>query len=206
MSSGIADLLFKEYRRRVLGLLLLHPDRSYHVREIARLTDTVPGTLHKELSKLATAGILTKAHRGNQVTYQANRHSLIYEELASILRKTSGLAEVVADALTPRNNQIEVALIFGSIASGKATESSDIDLLLVGEIDFSEAVKTLHPIQNILGREINPKVYNAREWLKENEENPAFIRELLAKPVINVIGGKDDLRQFARDEFGENRS
>ena len=34
--SALASLLFKEYRRQVLGLLLLHPDQAYHMREIAR--------------------------------------------------------------------------------------------------------------------------------------------------------------------------
>ena len=45
------SILFSEYRRRVLGLLLLHPEERYHVREIARLTNTTAGTLHRELSK-----------------------------------------------------------------------------------------------------------------------------------------------------------
>lgn len=53
MSSALINLLFKDYRRKVLALLLRHPEQKYHVREIARLTNTVEGTLHKELSKLA---------------------------------------------------------------------------------------------------------------------------------------------------------
>ena len=63
---SLADLLFKEYRRQVLALLLLRPDQSYHVREIARLTNTQPGTLHKELTKLAEVVILKKVFQGNQ--------------------------------------------------------------------------------------------------------------------------------------------
>jgi len=51
MSSNLAELLFKVYRRRILELLLLHPGQQYHVREIARLTGTVAGTLHKELAR-----------------------------------------------------------------------------------------------------------------------------------------------------------
>ncbi|MCH8847341.1 MAG: nucleotidyltransferase domain-containing protein, partial [Proteobacteria bacterium] len=43
MSSKLAEILFKDYRRRVLALLLLNPDKRYHVREIARLTGTVAG-------------------------------------------------------------------------------------------------------------------------------------------------------------------
>jgi predicted nucleotidyltransferase len=185
-------LLFKDYRRRVLGLLLLHPDKAYHVREIARLTGTVAGTLHKELAKLAEVGLLQKLAQGNQVLYQANRQSLIFEELASILRKTSGIAEVLANALTPHLQQIDFAFVFGSVASGKASMTSDIDVLIVGNLDFAEAVKVLHPAQTLLGREINPKIYTLDEWRKTQRENSAFAKELLTKPRINIIGDMDD--------------
>ena len=53
-------MLFPEYRRRVLGLLLLHPENRYHVREIARLTHTSPGTLDRELSKLTKTEVLVR--------------------------------------------------------------------------------------------------------------------------------------------------
>jgi predicted nucleotidyltransferase len=177
----------------VLCLLLLRPDQAYHVREIARLTDTVPGTLHKELSKLADADVLKKFSRGNQVSYQANRDCLIFEELSSILRKTSGVADILVDALAPLKDNIDVAMVFGSVASGKATSDSDIDLLIVGEVNFTDAVKVLYPVQDVLGREINPKLYSAEEWQATKNENSAFIRDILEKPVIKIIGNIDDL-------------
>jgi predicted nucleotidyltransferase/predicted transcriptional regulator len=192
--SALIELLFKDYRRRVLGLLLLHPDNAYHVREIARLTGTVAGTLHKELTKLAEVGLLQKLAQGNQVLYQANRQSLIFEELASILRKTSGIAEVLADALAAHLQQIDFACVFGSVASGKASATSDIDVLIVGDLNFGDAVKALYPAQAVLAREINPKIYTANEWRKTQQENSAFINELLTKPRINIIGDMDDFR------------
>ena len=191
---ALIELLFKDYRRRVLGLLLLHPESAYHVREIARLTGTVAGTLHKELSKLAEVGLLQKLMQGNQVLYQANRQSLIFEELASILRKTSGIAEVLAGALKPHLQQIECALVFGSIASGKATAASDIDVLIVGNLSFGDAVKALYPVQDVLAREINPKLYTLNEWRQAQQENTVFVQELLTKPHIKIIGDMDDLR------------
>ena len=193
MASLLSDILFKEYRRRVLCLLLLRPDQSYHVREIARITDTVPGTLHKELSKLAAADVLKKFSRGNQVSYQANRDCLIFEELSSILRKTSGVADILVDALASLKGDIDVAMVFGSIASGKATSNSDIDLLIVGKVGFSDAVKALHAVQGVLGREINPKLYSVKEWQTAKKANSAFIRDVLEKPVIKIMGDIDDL-------------
>jgi len=71
--------------------LLLHADKQYQMREIARLTSTVSGTLPKELARLADAGLLLKETAGNQLFYGANRNCPIFDELASILRKASGL-------------------------------------------------------------------------------------------------------------------
>ncbi len=81
-SSLLSSLLFGTYRGRVLGLLLLHPDQTYHVREIARLTDTSAGTLNRELDKLAQAGLLVREKIGNQLRYAANRQCPVFEELA----------------------------------------------------------------------------------------------------------------------------
>lgn len=191
--STLATLLFKDYRLRVLGLLLLHPDQVYHVREIARLTGTVAGTLHKELSKLAEVGVLRKEARGNQLVYTANRDCPIFEELASIIRKTSGLVDVLAGALLELNNDIKAAFVFGSMASGKETSGSDIDLLIVGNVSYRDVVKVLYPVQETLGREINPKVFNSQEWEKMKKSKDAFVNDVMAKPKLFVIGSSDEL-------------
>lgn len=195
---SLATILFTDYRRRVLGLLLLHPEQHYHVREIARLTGTVTGTLTRELAKLTEAGLLVKRQVGNQVQYTANRDCPVFEELASILRKTSGLADVLADALAPALAQIRCAFVYGSVASGRAGKFSDIDLLVIGDVDFSALISHLQPAQERLGREINPKVYSPAEWQALAGKGGAFVRDLLAKPKLFVIGGQDDLGEPAR--------
>ena len=111
---SLTSLLFTDYRRKVLALLLLHPEQQYHQREIARMTGTVSGTLSRELAKLVEAGLLLKVAIGNQMHYRANRQCLVFEELASILRKTSGLADILSEALLPLAAQIECAFVFGS--------------------------------------------------------------------------------------------
>lgn len=195
---SLGSLLFTDYRRKVLGLLLLHPDTRYHLREIARLTKTQPGTLARELNKLADAGVLLRERVGNQLLYAANRQCPIFAELAGILRKTSGLAEVLADALLPLAERIEVAFVFGSMASGTARADSDIDLMVIGEAGFAELVGALYPLQEQLGREINPKVYTRREWQELVAGQGAFVREVLGKPRLFCLGNDDDLYTLER--------
>jgi predicted nucleotidyltransferase len=193
MASKLAELLFSDYRRKVLGLLLLHPDKQYHVREIARLTNTVAGTLHKELSRLADAEVLQKQSVGNQVLYSANRDSPVFEELAGILRKTSGVVDVLADFLAPLHDKIHVAFVFGSVAAGKETSGSDIDLMVVGGVAFSEVVESVYGAQEILGREVNPKIYDKKAWERLRKTNDAFIVEIMSKPKLFVFGTENEL-------------
>lgn len=193
----LASLLFGNYRQRVLGLLLLHPDTTYHVREIARLTGTAAGTLHKELAKLADAGLLSRQKVGNQVRYGANRACPIYEELAGILRKTSGLTDVLADALNEVVAQLDLAFVFGSVARGEAQAGSDVDVLLVGSLSFAEAVRVLHPLQQTLQREINPVVYRADEFCRKVAAGDPFLKQILTQPKLFLIGNDDDLGKLA---------
>ena len=187
------SILFSEYRRRVLALLLLHPDERYHVREIARLTNTTAGTLHRELSKLAKSKVLLREQSGNQVYYQANRNFPIYTELASILKKTSGLVDVLFDFLTPLAEKIEVAFVFGSVAKGTENLGSDIDVLIIGEVDFTEAVAALYAAQASLGREINPKIYSREQWKSSLQKQDLFIQEVLNNPKLFIMGAEHDL-------------
>ena len=187
------SILFSEYRRRVLGLLLLHPEERYHVREIARLTSTTAGTLHRELSKLAKANVLLRELSGNQVYYQANRNLPIYPELTSILKKTSGLVDVLFDSLAPLAEKIEVACVFGSVAKGTENLGSDVDVLVIGDIDFTEIVTTLYSAQTSLGREINPKIYSREQWKASLQKQELFIQEILNNPKLFIMGAENDL-------------
>lgn len=195
----LASLIFSDYRRRVLGLLLLHPDTTYHVRELARLTGTSAGTLHKELSKLTKGGVLRRQEVGNQVRYSANQDCPIFEDLANILRKTSGLVDVLADALSGVENQIDLAFVFGSLARGEQNSNSDVDVLIVGGVGFADVVQLLYPVQQALQREINPVVYSLAEFRRRVDSGDSFIREVLSKPKLFVVGNEDELGKLTQD-------
>ncbi len=198
MHQSLPSLLFPEYRRRVLGLLLLRPDEALHGREIARRTGLPAGTITRELTKLAEVGLLKRTKRGNQQVYSADTSGPIFTELASILRKTSGLADVLVQALAPAAPKLRLAFVFGSVARGQETSGSDVDVMLIGDLGFREAVELLHPCQATLGREVNPKLFSAREFTDKAATEP-FLIDVLAKPKIFLIGNAHDLEELVGD-------
>lgn len=192
MQQSLSAVLFPGYRRRVLGLLLLAPDQALHGREIARRTGLQSGTVLRELNRLVDAGLLKREKRGNQSLYGADRDCPIFEEVAGILRKTSGAADVIAGALGPLSDRIESAFIYGSFAKGTARAGSDIDVLIVGAAQLGAVIDALYPVQAQVGREINPKVFSSREWNAKLKARSAFATELQANPKIVLIGDKDE--------------
>lgn len=192
----LADLLLGLHRRRVLSILLLNPETSLHVRELARQTGSQPGTLNRELTKLAAAGVLLRQPVGNQVHYQANRACPVFEELAGLLRKTSGMSTVLADALAPLSERIQAALVFGSVARGEETSTSDIDVLVLGDVGLAEVVEVLHPLQATLRREINPVVYRAKDFLDKFASGNTWVKEVVTKPKLFLIGTADDFAEL----------
>lgn len=83
--SKIADVLFKEYRFRVLSFLLQTPNNSYATRELSRLIGVSVGSFHREVKLLADSGLLTKTEVGNQVKYQANTLCPAFPHLVALL-------------------------------------------------------------------------------------------------------------------------
>lgn len=193
------DLLFPAARQRVLALLLLQPQSSFHLRELARLTGSHAGTLAREMDKLSNAGLLLRNEQGNQVRYQAHTGHPLFGDLASMFRKTYGVVPALREALAPLDAQIRLALVFGSMARGTASESSDVDVLVLGSLGFAELVQAVFPLHAALGREVNPVLYTPEEFAARARGGDAFARDVLAKPQLFVKGDADELAELAGD-------
>lgn len=198
-SSNPAETLFSLYHRQILALLLLHPEAGFHVREIARRTGLSAGSIHRELRLLSDSGLILRESVGNQVHYRANRDCPIFVELAGVFRKTVGMADVLREALSPLQDEIDSAFIFGSVAQGKERAESDVDVMVVGKPSFTRIVKVLSQIHERLGREINPVVMPVAMFRKKAIEGDRFVKRIIAEPKIFVVGTERDLGELAKD-------
>jgi predicted nucleotidyltransferase len=194
-----AEVLFGAYHRRILALLLLRPEQSFYVREIARLSGVPAGSLHRELKLLAESGLLLREPAGNQVLYRANRDCPVFSELAGFFRKTSGLADVLREALVPLANGIDVAFVFGSVAQGKERVTSDVDVFVVGSASFTDVVKALAQTHERLGREVNPVVMPRSDFVRKQTEGERFVARVVKEPKLFLLGTANDIGKLTED-------
>jgi len=190
--------LFGKTRRAVLSLLYGHADESFYLRQIARMARVGLGAAQREVKQLSDVGILHRAVRGRQIYYQANRQCPVFGELKSLVLKTAGAATVIQSALAPLSGRIRLAFLYGSTAHGGEQKGSDVDLLVVGEVTFTEVVSAIHEAQGILHREINPTVYPPREFRSKLEADHHFLKAVLKGPMVFLIGDKRELGQLVK--------
>jgi predicted nucleotidyltransferase len=194
LESSLADALFSTTQQRVLGLLFGQPERSFYATELIGLARGGSGAVQRELARLEQSGLVTVRRLGSQKHYQANPESPLFSELASIARKTVGLAEPLREALAPFASRVSAAFVYGSVAKRRDTAASDIDLMVVSDrLTYAQVFGALEPLAARLGRTINPIVYSRRELARRRNEDNAFVTRVLAQPKIWIIGTEDDL-------------
>jgi len=194
----VGPALFDATRRAVLRLLFIHPGERFYQRQIIRAVGRGSGAVQRDLAQLTGAGILKRTVEGRQTYYQANRGCHVFEELHGLIRKTFGAPEVLQRALHPLADKIQLAFIFGSVASGRDTPESDIDLMIVGDgISMHDVVSALAEAQDELRREVNPSIYAAGEFAHKLVEGRHFLSTVAQGPKIFLIGDESKLAGLA---------
>lgn len=203
---SISDVLFSGVQQKVLGLLFGQPDRSFYANEIAKLGMTGRGALQRELERMTSSGLITVTTIGRQKHFQANRNSPIFNELRTIVLKTFGLADVLRLALAEHSNSIFCAFIYGSVAKGTDTASSDIDVMVIAEgLSYSLLFEALTKAEETLGRKVNPTLYSPGEFTKKLTNDNHFVTRVVNQPKIVLIGDENAIPSGKPAEPAEDR-
>ena len=192
--AGVVAALFTPVQARVLGLLFGQPERRYQSAELIRLAQGGTGAVHRQLARLADAGLVTVTRSGNQKHYQARRDSPVFHELHGLVVKTVGLVEPVRQALWDLRREIRAAFIYGSVAKGTDRATSDIDLMVISDaLDYTALYAALAQAEAALGRRINPTVVTRRDWKRKRASADSFVKRISAARRVFVFGSDDDL-------------
>ncbi|MCW4013058.1 MAG: nucleotidyltransferase domain-containing protein [Candidatus Bathyarchaeota archaeon] len=170
----------------------MEPERQFYIREISRETQIPYGMVYKELDNLEQLGIITSQKKGKITLLQVNKETPYYEDLRNLIMKTTGIANIIQNHV--KHPEIAYLLIFGSIASGKDTPESDIDLMIIGDISEKELIEEADEIEKNIGREINYILWTHTEFEKKIKEKNHILIDVAEKPIIMLKGSEDEFR------------
>jgi predicted nucleotidyltransferase len=185
--------LKSQLRRKLLLLFFSNPEKKYYIRQLERLISFPASNISTELKRLNKSNLFNIEKVGGIVFHQINRNHPIYNELKSIIFKTIGIEGGIRNALNSISG-IEYAFIFGSYASGKEREMSDIDLFVIGNPDMDLLSDVLSRFEDLVQRSINYHLYSLEDWIRQQRENNSFIENIKNKPKIFVTGDEQCLK------------
>jgi len=192
MSKLTEKIFGSRTRAKILGWLFTHPDESFFVRQIASILEEDPTNVSREMAKLEELGILRSKRSGNLKQFRTNRECSFFEELKGLVLKTSGVAGRIQDALVKLSG-IEFAFVYGSYAKGEENADSDVDLLIIGNVDLDRLDSSLGRLEKNLGRDINYVVYSMEEFKTKRKARDGFLMDVLRTKKIMMVGAENGL-------------
>jgi predicted nucleotidyltransferase len=178
---------------QILARLYLHAEEQATAKQLAESAGVTVAGVHKELSRLVSAGLVEAEDVGRTRVFRAARESPLYAPLRSLLERTVGVEEILRDRLT-RLDGVEAAAIYGSWASGEVRPESDIDLLVIGEVDYGELASVVTEAERRAGREIGLSLFS-RDELRQHLQRAGFLSRVLGGELIELVGS---IREVAR--------
>jgi predicted nucleotidyltransferase len=197
---GTLDILFPGVRQGVLSATLTRPDKWWYLSELADFLHTRPSSLQRELTALVQSGILEQRRDGRRTYFKAETRSPIFRDLRSIFEKTVGLVPTLRIALQPFDDKIASAFVYGSVARRGERATSDVDLMVIGNVGLAELAPSLRKAEKRLGREINVTNYSVGEFRKKVAQNDHFLAAVLKAGFQFVKGEKRELDAITRQQ------
>jgi len=105
---------------------------------------------------------------------------------------------VINSSLKRFGGKIEIAFVYGSVARTEELSTSDVDLMIVGDVGLADLVPGLRRAEKALGREVNPTIYSSEEFLQKRKEGDSFINTVLSDSKIFLKGNDSELEALAR--------
>lgn len=181
--------IFRSDLQARLLLHLLTSDRGDSASDLARTTGAPVPTVHREVTRLAAAGLLRSEHRGRTILYRADEDNPAVAPLRQLVLISHGPVELLRAALADVPGVV-VAKVFGSWAARASGEPGpspgDVDLLVVGPVDRRRLFAELAELEARVGRPINPTVLSEDRWARSDDP---LVDEIRSRPTIDIVGG-----------------
>ncbi|TWI60524.1 hypothetical protein IP91_05094 [Pseudoduganella lurida] len=195
----IPSALFSPAQQKLLGLLFVRVNEGFHLNEIMRQTGLGSASAQRELKRLHEAGLIVSERIGNVRQFRPNKDSPVYDELASIVRKTFSVVSVLHSVLAPMRKALNVAFVYGKTAQEDDASTDAVELLLIGEnTTYGELLNRLPAAERLLRRKINPNLYSLPDFQRRVRDGQGFILNMLDGRKVFVLGHQEVLDEIVK--------
>ena len=186
-TPSLLPIFRSQQQAELLALILGDPSTEHTLAELAQRTGIPYASLHREVERALSAGLVSDRLVGRTRLIRADPQSPYFAGLSDVLVKAFGVPWVVAHELEGLSG-IDAAYIYGSWAARFSGEKGDrpvgdIDLLVLGEPDRDKVYAAASAAEQRLGRPVQITVRSAN-WLTKG--SGTFHDTVVGRPLVPV--------------------
>ena len=193
----LEDIIISRVRVKMLQLFLSHPGAIFHVRDIVRKISEEINAVRRELSHMEVAGMLSKEQRANRLFYGFRKDYPLYFELLELIGKTSGLGFDILKHKA-KLGKLKFVMMSGRYLRGlQRRGSTDVDLLIVGNIVLPELSQLVKAEEVRRERELNYTVMSEEEFTFRKRRRDPFVLSVLSGSRVMIVGDEEELVELS---------
>ena len=183
-------LFSSRVRIDLIAHFVLHPGSHYHTRGLEKVLHANYSAIWKELRNLEEAGLLVSEEDAGRKLFRLNQDFPLLDELRAMFLKTAAAGDRIRKALEGHDG-IVAAFIYGSYALGQADAYSDLDLMVIGDVELPSLSQSLSELEAELGRPVNYIMYTLAEWRSKLANRDPFATDVQRGPRLMLVGSED---------------
>lgn len=188
----------------ILKVMHSQLDKWYYTRELAKLARVSSWVVSRQFSKLVKARIVQQRTEGREKFYKLNLANAKTRKLCELFeiekrekffkqrRRLAWLLEDFTKKVSDFIPEAQSVILFGSVARGKATQRSDIDVLVIApnsdESKFRKLMDSVDKLASeVSGRhplKIVPVVMMFKDFEKSAKDKKRFARDVLRDGIV----------------------
>lgn len=190
--ASLNDFMISRVRVKLYQIFFQNISEMYYVRQLTRLSNEEINAVRRELNRMDKAGILKKEKRGNRLYYYLNTQYDFFEDLLSLIAKTTGIGEALR-ANRAKLGKVKLAMLSGKYVRNLNREEGEVDLLVVGEVVMPELNLIIRQEESQRNTEINYTVMTSEEFqFRKNRRDP-FLLQIVSNSRVMIIGDEESL-------------
>jgi len=186
MAKEILEQLFDSpIKVRLLKFFLRNPEQSLVLKDIAKRVRGNSAACNRQLKKLESIKFLNIRVKGGKKHYSVNSDFDFYDELGSLILKSSPASKEKILKRLRVLGRIKLAILSGIFVN---SENSRVDLLVVGDaIKKKKLSEFLRDLEAEVGKEIDYVILSTKDFKYRYDMFDRFIRDVLEKPHEKLV-------------------
>jgi hypothetical protein len=188
----LKDLLISKTRVKLLVIFLTSPGKIFYVRELVRMAGEQINAVRAELTRLEKSGALFSETRANRKFYGFRKDYIFYDELSKMVAKSTGLGGAIIKE-RGKLGKIKYAVLSGGFIRRRPVGSTDVDLLIVGNVVIPQLAQIVKAAEAEVGREVNYTVMTEDEFNFRKSRRDPFVVGILEKTRVMLVGDEEEI-------------